>query len=345
MQALRRLLGRKSPSRKKDEHGRRDQVPQGQIASWKAQPIEAKIESIRTEPDLVKNLLAAEREVLPSLLAACHDQLPADRPPPPVHQDLYVSFLSEKQLDGVPLAVPYTERWENYSLDRRLLNADGYLLDQMPLRRLLAPGGAMIDIGAHIGMASVAHGLLGDFDRIHAIEPTLQNFDCLVANIAWNGLTQIVQPHRVALGEADRAIRMRIKGGSGRHFVLQENKKKDPRPNEEVQQRTFDSFIETLGDGKIDYVKSDTQGFEGRVLMGAEAFLANRQAIWEITFAPYTLHRRSRIEPEAFRGLITGRFQFFIICEGSGLELLPIDGLGERLDRVKATYADLFLIP
>jgi len=312
---------------------------------WHELPIRNKLEELRGGSAWLERLLAGERAALPALLAERARAGYREAPLPEPSQEHYVSFMLDRRLDGVPIAVPHTDRWEKYSLDRRLMHDDRYPLEGLPLRRLLASGGAFVDIGAHLGLASIAHGLLGDFARIHAIEPADQNLACLAANVARNGLGSVIETHHFAVGGESQPVKLRLKGGSGRHFVLQEYKPKDPRPNQEARQVTLDAFMEQLGPAsrEVTWVKSDTQGFEGHVLRGAQGFLARRQATLELTYAPYTLRRRSRIERDGFIALIAPHFRDFIVCGREPLESLPIERLQPTLEQFDGVHTELLL--
>ena len=62
---------------------------------------------------------------------------------------------------------------------------------EMFLRHALASGGALIDIGANVGLTSIPHAILGDFHPVIAVEPELRNFMCLEANARANGAEMI----------------------------------------------------------------------------------------------------------------------------------------------------------
>lgn len=59
-------------------------------------------------------------------------------------------------------------------------------------------GQIVIDIGAHIGTASIYAGLRGA--RVFAFEPSLENYNLLVKNIIHNKLTGNVKGYNLAVG-------------------------------------------------------------------------------------------------------------------------------------------------
>jgi FkbM family methyltransferase len=316
-------------------------------ARWRALSARQRLAELRGGSDRLERLLGEEKAALPAALGERAKPGFREVPPPEASQEHYVSFMLDRRLDGVAIFVPHTDRWEKYSLDRRLMHDERYPLEGVALRRLLASDGSFVDIGAHLGLVSIAHGLLGDFERIHAIEPADQNVACLTANVARNGLEGVIETHPLAIGSRSQTVRLRLKGGSGRHFVLQENKPKDPRPNQEARQLSLDDFMDGLGPATSDvtWVKSDTQGFEGHVLNGAQAFLARRQAIFELTYAPYTLSRRSRTASDEFIALLEPHFSHFMVCGAGPLQALPIDRLRATLKAFDGVHTDLILFP
>ncbi len=68
------------------------------------------------------------------------------------------------------------------------------------LRRLLRPGDAVIDVGAHVGFFTLlAADAVGPDGAVHAFEPVHENFRNLAVNVDLNGFEHVVL-NRVAVG-------------------------------------------------------------------------------------------------------------------------------------------------
>jgi FkbM family methyltransferase len=73
------------------------------------------------------------------------------------------------------------------------------------LSKLLEPGGTFIDVGANIGLYSLAAArIVGPDGRVLAFEPSPRERGLLERNVARNSLTQVVVDSR-GLGNAENA--------------------------------------------------------------------------------------------------------------------------------------------
>jgi len=184
--------------------------------------------------------------------------------------------------------------------------------------RELAVGRAMIDIGANLGTTSIPRALLGDFHWVYAIEPDPLNYACLVRNIIGNGVRGLVLPDRVAIGDVNGEMTMRVRRSGTHHLVTRaEHVSEDERIV--VPCLTLDTWVDRIGIDLADigFIKSDTQGWDARVLAGAERVLAHRHIAWQIEFSPAMLERSGTSADELFR-LLEGHFTHFIDLRREG---------------------------
>jgi len=178
--------------------------------------------------------------------------------------------------------------------------------------RELAVGRAMLDIGANIGTTSIPRALLGDFYWVYAIEPDSLNYACLVRNIVGNGVRGLVLPDRVAIGDVNGEVTMRVRR-SGTHHLVRRAEDISEEQRVTVPCFTLDTWVERVGIDLSDvgFVKSDTQGWDARVLAGAERVLARRHIAWQIEFSPAMLQRSGIPVREVF-ALLERHFTHFI---------------------------------
>jgi len=194
---------------------------------------------------------------------------------------------------------------------------------RLPLREILetrelAVGRVMIDIGANVGTTSIPRVLLGDFDCVYAIEPDPGNYACLVRNIVTNGVRRFVLPDRVAIGDVDGEMTLRTMGSGTHHLVTRPS---DVREDERVVVPclTLDSWVHRMGIDLLDvaFIKSDTQGWDARVLGGAAGVLGRRHIAWQIEFSPAMLERSGRSMEEVYE-LLERHFTHFIDLRSEG---------------------------
>jgi FkbM family methyltransferase len=129
--------------------------------------------------------------------------------------------------------------------------------------------GTAIDGGAHIGTWSRI--MAGRFEKVIAIEPSPDTFECLEHNMGVAGCTN-VERRQVALGEAPGVVTMRLdapneaRANTGARFAA---------PGGEIPVITIDSL--NLSD--LGFLKLDIEGSEPAALRGAKATLARCQPI------------------------------------------------------------------
>jgi FkbM family methyltransferase len=188
---------------------------------------------------------------------------------------------------------------------------------RLPLRELLdtrelAQGRVMIDIGANVGTTSIPRVLLGDFSCVYAIEPDPRNYACLVRNVVANGVRGLVLPDRVAIGDVDGEVVLRSMKSGTHHLVT---RAADVREDERVSvpSVTLDRWIDRMQIdlSEVFFIKSDTQGWDARVLAGATRVLARKHIAWQVEFSPAMLQRSGCSLDEVY-ALLERHFTHFI---------------------------------
>ena len=213
---------------------------------------------------------------------------------------------------------------------------------RLPLREILdtrelAVGRVMIDIGANVGTTSIPRALLGDFNCVYAAEPDPGNYACLVRNIVANRVRGLVLPDRVAIGDANGEMTLRTLQSGTHHLVTRAS---DVEESERVTVPclTLDTWVERIGIelSEVGFIKSDTQGWDARVLAGAPGVLAHKHIAWQIEFSPAMLQRAGVSTAEAYESM-QAHFTHFIDLRGdSGPRVRPTSGLREALAYVGA---------
>jgi FkbM family methyltransferase len=140
------------------------------------------------------------------------------------------------------------------------------------LRHAVRPGDTVIDVGAHIGLYTVAFARwVGPGGRVIAIEPDAENFNALQQHLALNRVRDRV---RTVAAVAC------AKTGSVAFVPTHSSESRVARPNEDdpraVQTRgvTLDDLAGARG---ADVVKIDVEGYEREVLEGATELLRDPQ--------------------------------------------------------------------
>jgi FkbM family methyltransferase len=163
------------------------------------------------------------------------------------------------------------------------------------LRSALQPGEVLYDIGANVGaysLIALSHGV-----KVVAFEPHHENFRELCRNVSLNKLEAHASLLPVALSDRRGALRNPIFGGAaGQSMTLQD-----------AESGPVSIIADRLDDVRVDYelpppnhIKIDVDGFELRVLKGAQETFASRQlrtCLIEIDLRAASLdqHRRSGV--------------------------------------------------
>jgi FkbM family methyltransferase len=130
-----------------------------------------------------------------------------------------------------------------------------------------------LDIGANVGLWS--RDLVQHFDRVVAFEPVAMFRECLEKNVPNSKLW--ISPY--ALGDQDTTVRMNITQGNTGHTHVD--------PASIGQGDTQIVRLDNLAIEDVDYIKIDCEGFEYRVLQGAEQTIKNHRPVVVIEQKPH----------------------------------------------------------
>jgi FkbM family methyltransferase len=183
------------------------------------------------------------------------------------------------------------------------------------ITELLTPGSVFVDVGASIGVFTIMAGrLVGPTGRVIAIEPGPQNRTLLLLNIATNGLDN-VDVVWSAVSDDEGLVLYGQSGGNGFIQTFDGDVTK-LTTLDLVESRSLDAILS--GRGRIDVVKIDVEGAEGRVLRGARDLLRSRRSTVFFEFSPPALAARSGIEAvEVLATLMDYGYTFDVLLDSA----------------------------
>jgi FkbM family methyltransferase len=151
------------------------------------------------------------------------------------------------------------------------------------LSRLLQRGQTFVDVGANIGLYSLAAAqLVGGGGRILAFEPSLRECALLQRNVDRNSLSQVSVDTR-ALGDADNSeaiLHLADEQHGGQNtFGAVVYKNVRVVGDAIVQMTTLDQAIVESRVDRVDVVKIDVEGAEFSVLLGASELLSKLRPV------------------------------------------------------------------
>ena len=164
--------------------------------------------------------------------------------------------LVAKSIDGIERQLIYNHEYEPVTTSI--------------LKKVVRPGMTSVDVGANIGYFTLLlSGLVGENGRVWSFEPEEQNFTMLLNNIRLNDLNNIITLQQ-ALSNKVTTCNLYVSGEeSGEHgLILRRHCKKV----QSVTTTTLDRVVTQY----VDVVKTDTEGNDFNVLLGAKRLFGRR---------------------------------------------------------------------
>ena len=246
-----------------------------------------------------------------------------------------LSFSSADHHNGRAL---YVQR----SWERDLITGSLTFLREQGLIGL--PGADLVvDVGANIGMISIAMVRRGGFRGALAFEADPGNFELLTRNIRQNGLEDAVRAYAIALSDVSGEVEMEVAPANfGDHRIRARSAAaggapmmgEETRPVVRVPARTLDSMLEgeaRADAGRVGLVWIDIQGHEGQFFQGASRTLARGVPV-VAEFWPYGI-LRSGLDRSAYFEIVRGLFSRLAVID-------PESGLAQphSIDAVPALF-------
>jgi FkbM family methyltransferase len=155
-----------------------------------------------------------------------------------------------------------------YSKQRRGVSLDADIRKLLPGQEQLM----VFDVGANEGQTTLAFRAAFPDAVIHAFEPVSSTFRDLEKNV---GALTNVACHKLAFGAAAGEVTLYLQRFSQTNSLLPALNKSagESGIQENVRVMTIDEFCRKEGIGRIDVLKTDTEGFDIEVLRGASPLL------------------------------------------------------------------------
>jgi FkbM family methyltransferase len=141
----------------------------------------------------------------------------------------------------------------------------------------------VVDIGANIGYYSLIAGrLVGNGGKVYAFEPEPANYQTLIRHIQINGYTNIFPVQKAISNQCGKTELFLSEVNLGEPSLCERNISKKAGFLQ-VETITLDEFFQ---DCRVDFIKIDAQGAEGRILEGAQQVLKDSKLKIMMEFWP-----------------------------------------------------------
>lgn len=180
--------------------------------------------------------------------------------------------------------------------------------NQSNLTRLIGPSDVCLDLGANVGMMTLAMAMLAPNGHVYAFEGSPQITQALTETVKANNLDN-VSAFSTILGRGNEKVKffdapeMRAAG----FYVSMDTSRELPRQGTSNSPNNFqviisetksvDSLVSELGLSRVDYIKIDVEGAELDVLEGARDTLMRFKPIVVMEFNSYTYTMLREIPP------------------------------------------------
>jgi FkbM family methyltransferase len=235
-----------------------------------------------------------------------------------------------RQIDGVTFELDMRE-----IIDASLFYSGTFEAEaEKTITAALRPGMIALDIGANFGYHTFRMArAVGNDGKVIAIEPTGWAFGKLQRNISLNCFNNI-RPLQVALGDFDHGAR---------EFRFQSSYRLDGTDlsaDEIMPMYTLDTLMSMNGVDRVDFVKMDVDGFEGKVIRGAQETLARYHPILFFEITPSAM-RANGDDPVELVRTLTGLGYIFQTEARK-----PIREIGQYLAKVARGFCvNLLAVP
>jgi FkbM family methyltransferase len=173
---------------------------------------------------------------------------------------------------------------------------------------------AILDVGANIGVHSIALCSLFPDARVVAFEPAAGTRRVLERNIRDNGFAERIRVEACALSSACGSAQF-YEMADDAYSSLKDTRRKALLRTGAVPLETLDHYVGDRGIARLDLVKIDVEGFETEVIEGGLATLA---ALKPDLFVEIYQGTHSNADPARTIGLITGvGYRGWVVKDGA----------------------------
>ena len=170
-------------------------------------------------------------------------------------------------------------------MDRELLYGHVYEAESTNLvKRTVKPGWTVLDCGAHMGYFTLTLSrAVGPEGRVYSFEPCAPTYARLLSHLAMNGVTNVEAIQSAISESSGVAASQELKAGNtGKNRIV--------AGEGTTPVVSIDEFVASRELKRVDFLKADVEGFEVKLLRGAEKSIRRFRPIILIELNPEALN-------------------------------------------------------
>lgn len=167
---------------------------------------------------------------------------------------------------------------------------------------LIQPSDICMDVGANIGCTAILLAQLGA--QVVAFEPTPHTFSSLTRNIDQSGLRNI-RCHNYALGSTEGGAKVTYSDSDRSGAFVGEP---GVGQTADIEVKRLDDVFAILEIPRVDFIKLDVEGFEGKVIEGGWNVISSHRPVIQMELNSWCLNALQRIALPDFLDFLTHRF-------------------------------------
>lgn len=186
------------------------------------------------------------------------------------------------------------------------------------LGKLISPNFVCLDIGANIGLISLAMSVLAKRGVVHAFEALPQNYQYLLQNMRANKIKN-VKAHNLAVYDRNGTLSFDFVEEFAAGSFISETGVHDHRSKRtDVQCVRLDDWVAGEKLNRIDLIKMDIEGAELRAIEGALRTLSGFKPLLIIECNSHALNLLQGVNPTHFLEKLAGIFPYVYLIHADG---------------------------
>lgn len=201
------------------------------------------------------------------------------------------------------------------------------------LRSIIEPHSVCLDIGANIGVISLALSHLAKDGKIYSFEPSSSNFPYLLQNISENHIQNVEAINTGVYDHNTNIAFIDFEDGGGWSYIP--NGTKTDTPDQVISCVKIDDWVAMKGIDRLDFVKMDIEGSEIQALNGALSSIHQWQPDLIIEFNTYALSELAGQNPLDLFKLLKSTYPHIYLINRSDYTLFRIHEYDQILESIK----------